>query len=62
MPPHIRKWPNQPNEYVNVADYQERIEPPPSEIQVVPVQGELELVITSDLEQGSSDKPDVPSE
>jgi hypothetical protein len=29
---------------------------------VVPVQGELELVITSDLEQGSSDKPDVPSE
>jgi hypothetical protein len=45
VPPHIRKWPNRPREYVNVAEYQEHVEPPPSPVQPATLQGELDLVI-----------------
>lgn len=45
VPAHIRKWPHRPSEYVEVADYQERIEAPPSPVAAVPRQGELELVV-----------------
>jgi hypothetical protein len=55
VPPHMRKWPKDPTEYVNVAAYQERIEPQPSELQLTPVQGELELIATPS-EQSDSDK------
>lgn len=45
VPPHIRKHPKQPSEYVNVSDYQERVEPIPSPVECIPPQGELELLI-----------------
>lgn len=48
VPPHIRKHPNEPGEYVNVSDYQEHVEPPPSPVEVAPPQGELELVAPRD--------------
>jgi hypothetical protein len=60
VPPHMRKWPKDPTEYVNVAAYQERLEPQPSELQLTPVQGELELIVTSS-EQGDSNKRNPPS-
>jgi hypothetical protein len=60
VPPHMRKWPKNPTEYVNVTAYQERIEPEPSELQLTPVQGELELIVTSS-EQGDSDKQNSSS-
>jgi hypothetical protein len=41
--PHVRKWPHRPGEYVEVAEYQERIEPPPSPQDAAPPQGELAL-------------------
>jgi hypothetical protein len=60
VPPHMRKWPKDPTEYVNVAAYQERIEPEPSELQLTPVQGELELIIPSS-EQGDSNNQNSSS-
>ncbi len=51
VPPHIRKWPNRPSEYVNVSEYQEAVEPPPSSLEVVPPQGELELGDNSEVDQ-----------
>jgi hypothetical protein len=56
VPPHIRKWPNRPCEYVNVAEYQEHVEPPPSRLQPVAQQGELDLVTEPEQEQ----KPNPP--
>jgi hypothetical protein len=44
VPPYIRKWPKRPWEYVNVAEYQEHVEPPPSPLEPLPMQGELDLV------------------
>jgi hypothetical protein len=49
VPPHIRKWPHCPSEYVKVAEYQERVEPDPSPIECVPPQGELDLSIAPGL-------------
>ena len=46
--PYIRKHPNQPGEYVNVSDYQERVEPIPSPVEITPPQGELEFVISDE--------------
>lgn len=41
--PHVRRWPNRPGEYVNVSEYQERIEPPPSQLEALRPQGEFDL-------------------
>ena len=51
VPPHVRKWPNRPNEYVGVAEYQERVDPVPSPVESLPRQGELELIV----EKGGSE-------
>jgi hypothetical protein len=48
VPAHVRKWPHRPGEYVEVADYQERIEAPPSPVDAAPLQGELALADKSD--------------
>lgn len=45
VPAHLRKWPHRPGEYVEVADYQERIEAPPSPKDAAPRQGELALIV-----------------
>jgi hypothetical protein len=44
VPPHIRKWPNRPREYVNVAAYQEQVDPIPAKTDVLPIQIELDVV------------------
>jgi hypothetical protein len=46
VPPYIRKAPNQPSDYVNVSDYQERVEPEPSPLEFIPLQGELDLPVS----------------
>lgn len=43
VPPYIRKWPKRSSEYINVAAYQEKTEPPPSKLQQLAVQAELDL-------------------
>lgn len=43
VPRHLRKWPNRPGEYVNVSEYQEWIDPAPSQSESLPRQGELAL-------------------
>lgn len=43
VPPHIRRAPNRPSDYVNVSEYQERVDPTPSPLQPLQVQGELDL-------------------
>jgi hypothetical protein len=30
VPPHIRKWPNRPRDYLNVVAYQEKVDPIPA--------------------------------
>jgi hypothetical protein len=57
---HAEMAKKNPTEYVNVTAYQERIEPEPSELQLTPVQGELELIVTSS-EQCDSDKQNSSS-
>lgn len=44
VPPHIRRAPYRPREYVNVSDWQENERPIPSQAVQAPLQGELELV------------------
>lgn len=41
VPPHIRKWPNRPYEYLNVTAYQEHVEPIPAETDVLALQMEF---------------------
>jgi hypothetical protein len=41
VPPHIRKWPNKPYEYLNIAAYQEHVEPIPAESTTLPLQMEF---------------------
>jgi hypothetical protein len=43
VPPHIRKWPNQPRDYVNVAAYQEQVDPIPADTDVLPPQTEFDF-------------------
>ncbi len=43
VPPHIRKWPKRPHDYVNVAAYQEQVDPIPAEIDVLPPQMEFDF-------------------
>jgi hypothetical protein len=43
VPPHIRKWPNRPRDYVNVAAYQEQVEPIPAKTDVLPRQMEFDF-------------------
>jgi hypothetical protein len=43
VPPHIRKWPRHPGEYVNVAAYQEHVDPTPAKTDMLPPQMELDL-------------------
>ena len=43
VPAHMRRWPGQAGEYLNVCAYQERIKLPPSETARVNPQGELKL-------------------
>ena len=50
VPPHIRKRPNSQSEYVNVAEYQEHVEPMPSPLECVDPQGELDLVVVPNSE------------
>jgi len=52
VPPHIRKAPKQPSEYVNVSEYQEHVEPPPSPVQSAALQGELDLIKSEQEEKG----------
>jgi hypothetical protein len=47
VPGHLRKWPQRPNEYVSVSEYQEHVEPTPSPVEGTPRQGELDLVAAS---------------
>jgi hypothetical protein len=47
---YIRKWPNRHGEYLDVAAYQERMQPPPSEQQIASLQGELDLQSASTTE------------
>lgn len=54
VPPHIRRWPHRLGDYVNVAEYQERVEPTPSPLQPLQVQGELDL----DLEAAEVSRKD----
>ena len=56
VPPHIRKLPNRPREYGNVSGWQETMEPVPSPLESVPLQGELDLQITAELEQDFPEK------
>ena len=42
---YLRKNPRQPREYVNVAEYQERVEVNPSKIAMVDPQGKLDLAV-----------------
>lgn len=58
VPPHLRKWPNWPCEYLNVSEYQERVEPPPSPMQAVTPQGELDLETDPQQEQKDDDRED----
>jgi hypothetical protein len=43
VPPHIRKWPNRPRDYLNVTAYQERVDPIPAETDVLPPQMEFDF-------------------
>ena len=43
---HLRRRPNRPSEYVDVAAYQESVEPPPAEHIILAPQGELDLIVT----------------
>jgi hypothetical protein len=45
VPPHMRKKPNNPSEYVDVSGWQEHVDPIPSPLEAVPPQGELDLSI-----------------
>jgi hypothetical protein len=54
--PHIRKWPNHPERYVNVAAYQEKVDPVPSPLITVPPQGELEFPAASEEEHKKEEK------
>ena len=56
VPPHIRKAPNRPSEYVNVSEYQERVEPIPSQLESIPLQGELVLAIPAESRQDDDDE------
>lgn len=56
VPPHMRKRPNNPGEYVDVSGWQEHVEPPPSPLEIVPPQGELDLAMPN-AEHESSIEP-----
>jgi hypothetical protein len=56
IPPHIRKWPNRPRDYVNVSDYQEKIEPIPAQPESLPQQTELDLVDPLDRKEDVNEK------
>jgi hypothetical protein len=43
VPPHIRRRPNHRSEYVNVAAYQEHVDPPPAQTDILPPQMELDF-------------------
>jgi len=45
VPPHMRKRANNPSEYVDVSGWQESVAPTPSDLEIVPPQGELDLSI-----------------
>jgi hypothetical protein len=45
VPPHMRKRPHKPSEYVDVSGWQENVAPTPSDLEAVPPQGELDLSI-----------------
>jgi hypothetical protein len=53
---HIRKNPNQPREYVNVAEYQERVEATPSKLAPVDPQGKLDLTVNPEHSSLSSNE------
>jgi hypothetical protein len=57
VPPHIRKWPNRPREYVNVSEYQEKIEPIPVEVEILPQQAELDLTSPLGREENPNEEP-----
>jgi hypothetical protein len=48
VPPYIRKWPHKPYEYVNVAAYQEHVDPAPVPTTVQPPQIEFDFAATED--------------
>ena len=48
---YVRKHPNEPGEYVNVSEYQERVAPVPSPVEATPPQGEFELVTAGRKEE-----------
>ncbi|HEV7880807.1 hypothetical protein [Bradyrhizobium sp.] len=43
VPPHIRKCPKYPGEYVNVAAYQEHVDPTPAKTDAPPPQIEFDF-------------------
>lgn len=47
VPPHVRKWPNRPGEFVPVSEYQERTEPAAAPVENTHRQGELDLGVGS---------------
>jgi hypothetical protein len=49
VPPHIRKWPHRPWDYVNVAAYQEHVNPMPAKTIAAPPQLEFDL---AEVERG----------
>lgn len=56
VPPHLRKRPNNPDEYVDVSGWQEHVEPIPSPLEAVPPEGELDLAMPN-AEHDNSDEP-----
>jgi hypothetical protein len=44
VPPHIRKWPSRPRDYINVAAYQEHVDPIPAETDALPPQLEFDFM------------------
>jgi hypothetical protein len=52
---HLRKWPNHPGEYVDVAAYQEKVSPAPSNTIADSPQGEFELIAAPKDSQNQSE-------
>jgi hypothetical protein len=43
VPPHIRKWPRRPRDYINIRAYQEHIDPIPAKTSRRPRQLEFDF-------------------
>jgi hypothetical protein len=55
VPPHMRKRPNNPSEYVDVSGWQKHVEPIPSPLEAAPPQGELDLEMPNAEHENSAE-------